>query len=211
MGDDTRTEGTDTTTGRTRIGILALQGDFAAHCRAVAEVGGEPVEIRRPEQLDGVRGLIIPGGESTTLVRLMGEYGLDRALRRFHESGRPIYGTCAGLIILAREVTNPPQDSLGLLDVTVMRNAYGRQVDSFVDVGLLRVNGGEPVESEMIFIRAPRITRVGPTVETIGELKGEPTLVRQGTVWGGTFHPELSMPLKIHSRFVQESARHGRR
>lgn len=191
---------------KTRVGVLALQGDFAAHARALVEVGGEPVEIRRPHQLADVQGLIIPGGESTTLLRLMREYSLDQAVRDFHASGRILYGTCAGLIILAREVTNPSQESLGLLDVGVMRNAYGRQVDSFVDIGILRVNGGEPVETEMVFIRAPRIVRVGDGVEVIGERKGEPTLVRQGTIWGGTYHPELSTPLKVHRRFLEEAA-----
>lgn len=188
-----------------KIGVLALQGDFEAHMRAIAAVGGDPLEIRRTEQLESVRGLILPGGESTVLMRLMAEYGFDEALPSFREAGGCLYGTCAGLIILSREVTGPPQRSLGLLDVMVRRNAYGRQVDSFIDTGCLRWNGGDPEPAEMVFIRAPRIERLGTGVETIGELAGEPTLVRQGRVWGGTFHPELSMPLEIHRRFVQEA------
>lgn len=189
-----------------RIGVLALQGDFIAHARALAAVGAEPTEVRRPEQLAPLHGLILPGGESTTWLRLMIEYGFNEAIADFHKSGRLLYGTCAGLIMLAREVLNPPQPSLGLLDVSVRRNAYGRQIDSFVDTGTLRWNGGPPESAEMIFIRAPRIVRVGDCVEIIGELKGEPTLVRQGTLWGGTFHPELSEPPMIHRRFVEASS-----
>ncbi|MDM7917139.1 MAG: pyridoxal 5'-phosphate synthase glutaminase subunit PdxT [Candidatus Eisenbacteria bacterium] len=120
------------------IGVLALQGDFAAHLRAIDQAGGAPIEVRRPEQLDAARGLILPGGESTTFLRLMEEYGFVEAIERFHRRGRPIWGTCAGLILLAREVLDPPQPSLGLLDVTVRRNAYGRQVDSFIAGGRVR-------------------------------------------------------------------------
>ncbi len=188
--------------GTIRIGILALQGDFAAHARAIGEVGGEPIEVRRPPELGRVSGLIVPGGESTTLLRLMREYGFNEAIPEFHASGRPLYGTCAGLILLAREVLDPAQESLGLLDVVVRRNAYGRQVDSFIDTGTIRLNGGAPAPLEMVFIRAPRIVRIGKDVEVVGDLKGEPTLVRQGTIWGGTFHPELSRPLAVHRRFV---------
>jgi pyridoxal 5'-phosphate synthase pdxT subunit len=189
-----------------RIGVLALQGDFGAHLRAIREVGGDAVEIRKIEQLEDVDGLILPGGESTTLIRLISEYGFDRALPAFHESGGFVYGTCAGLILLAREVVGPPLRSLGLLDVTVRRNAYGRQIDSFVDTGLLSWNGDEAKPVEMVFIRAPRIERTGEGVETVGRFRGEPTLVRQGRIWGGTFHPELSTPLAIHRRFLEEAA-----
>jgi 5'-phosphate synthase pdxT subunit len=192
---------------RVPIGVLALQGDFAAHARAIETVGGRPVEVRRPEELDGLRGLILPGGESTTLLLLMAEYGFNEALPVFLDRGGLVYGTCMGLILLAKEVLDPAQISLGLLDVTVRRNAYGRQVDSFVETGSLQLNGGPPEPVEMVFIRAPRIVRLGAGVEVIGELKGEPTLVRQGRVWGGTFHPELSQPLRIHERFVESAAR----
>lgn len=174
--------------------------------RAVAAVGADPVEIRRTEQLESVSGLILPGGESTVLLRLISEYGFDEALPAFRDAGGLLYGTCAGLIILAREVTGPPQGSLGLLDVTVRRNAYGRQIDSFIETGSIRWNGGDPEPAEMVFIRAPLIERLGAGVEAIGELAGVPTLVRQGTVWGGTFHPELSTPLEIHRRFVEQAA-----
>jgi pyridoxal 5'-phosphate synthase pdxT subunit len=191
----------------TSVGILALQGDFDAHMRAVREVGGEALEVRRAEQLGSVRALILPGGESTTLLWLMREFGFLDALPGFHDRGGILYGTCAGLILLAREVLGPPQASLGLLDVTVRRNAYGRQVDSFVDTGTLRWNGGGPGPAEMVFIRAPRIERIGNGVEVVGELRGEPTLVRQGRIWGGTFHPELSSPLEIHRRFLDAAAR----
>lgn len=189
-----------------KIGVLALQGDFDAHLRALTAVGAEAVEVRRAEQLRSIGGLILPGGESTVLMRLMEEYGFDEALPSYCAAGGFLYGTCAGLILLAREVVGPPQRSLGLLDVTVRRNAYGRQVDSFIDTGSLLWNGGPPVPAEMVFIRAPRIERLGDGVETIGELAGVPTLVRQGRVWGGTFHPELSEPLEIHRRFAEESA-----
>lgn len=187
---------------RARIGLLALQGDFAAHGRAVAAVGGDAVEVRRPEQLVGLDGLILPGGESTTLLKLIDEYGFREAIPDFAAAGGAIYGTCAGLILLAREVVDPAQPSLGVIDVTVRRNAYGRQVDSFAAMGSLRANGGPPIPAEMVFIRAPRILRLGNGVEVIGEFNGEPTLVRQGRIWAGTFHPELSQPLLIHRLFV---------
>jgi len=205
-GMEAETEVNAMTKATIRIGVLALQGDFAAHARAIEEVGGDPIEVRRPAELRRVRGLIMPGGESTTLLRLIREYGFDEAIPDFHASGRLLYGTCAGLIILAREVLDPAQESLGLLDVVVRRNAYGRQVDSFIDIGTIRVNGGAPTSSEMVFIRAPRIVRVGDGVDVIGDLNGEPTLVRQGTIWGGTFHPELSKPLTVHKRFVDLAA-----
>jgi 5'-phosphate synthase pdxT subunit len=194
-------------TERAPIGVLALQGDFAAHARAVEAVGGRAVEVRRTEELTGLRGLILPGGESTTLLLLLAEYGFNEALPAFLDRGGLVYGTCMGLILLAREVLDPVQPSLGLLDVSVRRNAYGRQVDSFVGTGTFSGNGGPPEPVEMVFIRAPRIVRVGEGVEVIGDLEGEPTLVRQGRVWGGTFHPELSRPLRIHERFVNSAAR----
>lgn len=190
-----------------RIGLLALQGDFAAHGRAVTAVGGVSVEVRRTEQLAGLDGLILPGGESTALLKLIDEYGFREAIQAFAAAGGAIYGTCAGLILLAKEVIEPAQVALGMLDVTVRRNAYGRQVDSFAAMGSLRANGGPPVPAEMVFIRAPRIVRVGAGVEVIGDLDGEPTLVRQGRIWAGTFHPELSQPLLIHRLFVDFAGR----
>ena len=190
------------TGARPRIGILALQGDFAAHARAVGSCGAEPVEIRSAERLGEVAALILPGGETTTLLRLLRLGALDRAIGEFHRSGGSLFGTCAGLILLAREVFGPEQESLGLLDVSVERNAYGRQVESFAGVGTVSQNGAAPVPQEMIFIRAPRIRRVGDGVEPIGHLGEEPTLVRAGRIWGATFHPELSEPFEIHRRFL---------
>src|SRR5262245_45497730 len=141
------------------IGVLALQGDFAAHRRMLERVGCSSVEVRNTSQLDQVAGLVIPGGESTTLLKLMAAGNFEPALRTFHSAGKPIFGTCAGLILLAREVTNPSQHSLGMLDVAVERNSYGRQIDSFEAQGSMTLMGGErPVE--MVFIRAPRIVRV---------------------------------------------------
>ncbi|MBD3160677.1 MAG: pyridoxal 5'-phosphate synthase glutaminase subunit PdxT [Candidatus Eisenbacteria bacterium] len=191
---------------RPRIGVLALQGDFAAHARALRSCDAEPVEVRTPEPLADVAALILPGGESTTLLRLLRLTSLDRAIPAFHRSGGFLFGTCAGLILLAREVRDPDQESLGLLDVGVQRNAYGRQVESFVGSGTFSRNGGSPAAQEMVFIRAPRILRVGEGVETIGFLGDEPTLVRAGRIWGATFHPELAEPFEIHRRFLAEVA-----
>src|SRR5678815_4703938 len=141
--------------GGMRIGVLALQGDFALHAKALAKCGVEAVEVRKPSELDGVDGLIMPGGESTTLLKLMDAWNFVPALEKFHSAGKPIFGTCAGLIILAREVENPKQFSLGLIDVTVERNAYGRQRESFEAHGTVRLDD-TPVQLEMVFIRAPR-------------------------------------------------------
>src|SRR6266403_4902877 len=148
-----------------RIGVLALQGDFDRHAKALARCGVEAVEVRKPEQLADVDGLIIPGGESTTLLKLMHEWGFVPALQQFHAGGRPLFGTCAGLILLARDVENPRQFALGLIDVGVERNAYGRQRESFETQGSVMLDGrATPVE--MVFIRAPRIRRVGASVST---------------------------------------------
>jgi len=183
-----------------RVGVLALQGDFALHRTALARVGADAVEVRKPEQLDDVDGLIVPGGESTTLLKLMDEWRFVPALEKFHAAGRPIFGTCAGLIVLAREVTNPAQFSLGLIDVGVERNAYGRQRDSFEARGTAALDGA-PVELEMVFIRAPRIRRVGPGVTTLARHAGEPVMAREGTVLVATFHPELTDDAAVHRYF----------
>src|SRR5512132_1425748 len=148
------------------IGVLALQGDFALHARALASCGVESVEVRKPEQLADVDGLIIPGGESTTLLKLMETWGFVPAIEKFHAEGRPIFGTCAGLILLARDVRNPRQFSLGLIDVDVERNAYGRQRESFETPGRVSLDG-PPADIEMVFIRAPRIRRTGRGVQTL--------------------------------------------
>jgi pyridoxal 5'-phosphate synthase pdxT subunit len=183
-----------------RIGVLALQGDFDLHAKALARCGVQAIEVRKPEQLADVDGLIIPGGESTTLLKLMDAWGFVPALEKFHTEGRPIFGTCAGLILLARDVENPSQFSLGFIDVGVERNAYGRQRESFEAHGSARFDGrATPVE--MVFIRAPRIRRVGAGVETLATWKDEPVMARQGSVLVATFHPELTNDPTVHEYF----------
>jgi len=172
-----------------RIGVLALQGAFREHVRALERVGAEAVEVRKPEDLDSVDGLVIPGGESTTIVQLAELYGLDEAIRSFHA---PIFGTCAGMIVLDR-------DHLGLADLEVERNAYGRQVWSFeAEVAL----AGDEIPLHGVFIRAPRVRNLGPSVEVVGELGEEPVLVRDGRLLLATFHPELTDDLRVHARFL---------
>ena len=185
---------------RLKIGVLALQGDFAMHAKALARCGADAVEIRKPEQLAGVDGLIMPGGESTTLLKLMHEWGFVPALEKFHAEGRPIFGTCAGLILLARDVERPRQFSLGLIDVGVERNAYGRQRESFEAHGTATLEG-RATAIEMVFIRAPRIRRVGDDVETLATWKDEPVMARQGSVLVATFHPELTDDPTVHEYF----------
>lgn len=185
-----------------KIGVLALQGDFARHAAALARCGADAVEIRKPEQLAGLDGLVIPGGESTTLLKLMEAWGFVPALQAFHGAGKPIFGTCAGLILLAREVENPRQFSLGFIDVGVERNAYGRQRESFEAHGTATLDGRErPVE--MVFIRAPRIRRVGAGVETLLRHGGEPVMARQDHVLVATFHPELTDDATVHAYFCE--------
>jgi 5'-phosphate synthase pdxT subunit len=181
-----------------KIGILALQGDFEAHSRRVAELGGVPVEVRKPEQLDEVDGLIIPGGESSVFLHLLGPLGFQK-LAEFVRS-RPAFGTCAGCILLAREVENPVQKGIGALDITVRRNAYGRQIDSIILEGPSTF-GGAPLEQ--VYIRAPRIDRVGPSVEVLALRDGHPVLIRQGRLLAATFHPELSADTRVHAEFLR--------
>ena len=177
------------------IAVLALQGDFEAHRRKLSEIGLDSFEARRPGELEGASGLVIPGGESTTLWKFFGFAPWEEAIRRFALIGRPVLGTCAGAIVLAAEVSNPPQKGLGLLDIGVERNAYGRQVDSFVgEVEAPGLGGKLPA----VFIRAPRIRRVGPEVETLATRSGEPVLVRQSNVFAATFHPELTADARVH-------------
>jgi 5'-phosphate synthase pdxT subunit len=183
------------TTEMKRIAVLALQGGFAAHGRRLAEIGLDSFEARKPEELDRAAGLVLPGGESTTLWKFFEAAPWEEAIRGFAASGRPVLGTCAGAIVLAREVTNPPQKGLGVLDVAVERNAYGRQVDSFVgEVDAPSLGGKLPA----VFIRAPKIRRVGDGVEVLATREGEPVLVRQGNVVAATFHPELTSDTKVH-------------
>ena len=185
-----------------RIGVLALQGDFGLHAAALRGVAAEPVEIRKPGALDDVEGLILPGGESTTLLHLMDAWDFAPAIRSFHQSGRPLFGTCAGLIILAREVEGPCQPSLGLIDVTVERNSYGRQRESFDAETSADLSEGK-VPLRMVFIRAPRIRRAGPRVDILARHAGDPVLAREGTVLVASFHPELSGDLAVHRYFCR--------
>jgi 5'-phosphate synthase pdxT subunit len=191
-----------------RIGVLALQGDFGLHARALEKCGVEAVEVRKPLELDEVDGLVMPGGESTTLLKLMDAWDFVPALEKFHSEGKPIFGTCAGLIILAREVESPKQFSLGLIDVTVERNAYGRQRESFEAHGTAKLDG-QAIPLEMFFIRAPRIRRVGPGVEVLAEHGGEPVMARQDRVLVATFHPELTDTTTVHQYFCDLVRRSG--
>jgi len=181
-----------------RVGVLAIQGDYAAHARALTDVGALPVEIRNPAELAAVEALILPGGESTTMLNFLEGHGFFQALKEFCAAW-PVFGTCAGAILLAREVLNPPQRSLGLLDATLERNAYGRQIDSAILTAETSLPGG-PLE--MVFIRAPRIVSTGPAVEILAQRDGFPTLVRQGRILAATFHPELSPDRRVHKLFV---------
>jgi 5'-phosphate synthase pdxT subunit len=197
------------------IGILALQGDFAAHAASLRSLGVEPCEVRRSDRLEQLAGLIIPGGESTTLLNLMRDEPWFERLEEFHRRGGALLGTCAGAILLARRVTGPEQRCLGLLDVEVERNAYGRQVDSFeAEVDL--VGSDEPLRAS--FIRAPRFRRLGTRVEVLATLGGEPVLVREGRVVAATFHTELTGERRLHSLFLEmangkqsEEQKHSRR
>jgi 5'-phosphate synthase pdxT subunit len=180
-----------------KIGVLALQGDFDAHRRRLEELGAEVVLIKKPEQLNEIDGLVIPGGESGTFLKLLGEEGLAK-LKDFVRA-KPTFGTCAGCILLATEVENPKQTGLGALDITVRRNAYGRQIDSSIREGRLL---DDDVPIEMVFIRAPRIERVGEGVEVIATEGNDPVLVRKGKTLAATFHPELSDDRRIHKYFL---------
>ena len=181
-----------------RIGVLAIQGDFAAHADALREAGAEAVLVRKPEELAGVDGLVIPGGESTTFLKFLERDGFLGALREF-VAAKPVFGTCAGCILLAKEVLHPAQASLGVLDATVERNAYGRQIDSSIELAETNLEGG-PLE--MVYIRAPRIVKTGPEVTVLAERDGFPVLVEQGQIMAATFHPELSVDRRVHQRFV---------
>jgi 5'-phosphate synthase pdxT subunit len=181
-----------------KIGVLALQGDFDAHKKRLEELGAEVVLVRKPDELDTVEGLVIPGGESSTFLKLLGEQGFQK-LSDFVRS-KPTFGTCAGAIMLATEVQNPDQQGLGVLDMTVRRNAYGRQVDSAIISAISKLEGA-PLEQ--VYIRAPRIERVGPSVEVLAERDGHPVLVRQGRTMAATFHPELSDDTRVHAEFLK--------
>lgn len=183
------------------IGILGLQGDFAAHGRTLERLGVAWTIVKMPAQLAQVDGLIIPGGESTTLLKLMNQYGFVDAVRAFHDRGGALFGTCAGLIVLAREVRNPAQFSLDLIDVVVERNAYGRQRESFESEGAF-IQNGRAETLPMVFIRAPRIRELGDGVTLLARHGDEPVMAQQGRVLGATFHPELTDDLRVHRYFA---------
>ena len=177
------------------IGVLALQGAFERHAQVLERLGERAVFVRKPEQLDALSGLILPGGESSVQLDLIARAGLEPALRAFAKSGRPILGTCAGLILLARQVRNPEQPSFGLLDVSVARNAYGRQIHSFEAQA-------DDQDLPLVFIRAPRILELGAQVEVLARHRGEAVLVRQQNIIGATFHPELTGDDRVHAWFT---------
>jgi 5'-phosphate synthase pdxT subunit len=191
---------------RKRVGVLALQGDFEAHQNALIRAGADAVQVRSAKELEGLDGLVIPGGESTTMLKLLNYMDLKEPVRRFAEE-KPVFGTCAGAILLAKDVRNPEQESFGAVDLTVERNAYGRQLDSRVvaltpseDFGQ-RVGAGE---LEAVFIRAPIIRRAGPDVKVLADYAGDPVLVEQGRHLISTFHPELTADTRVHKLFLSK-------
>jgi pyridoxal 5'-phosphate synthase pdxT subunit len=190
---------------KVKIGILAVQGDFEAHAAMLAGLGVETEEVRTTADLEACDGLILPGGESTTQLQFLQEEGLFGAIREFAADGGAIFGTCAGAILVATEVKNPSQESLGLLDMTVLRNAYGRQIASDVVRGPSTLKK-EPLE--MVFIRGPIIERVGPGVEVLATYAGKPALVRKVHIMAATFHPELTEDSSVHERFIKLASEH---
>jgi 5'-phosphate synthase pdxT subunit len=192
-----------------KIGVLALQGDFDAHRRRLEELGAEVLLVKKPEQLDLIDGLVIPGGESGTFLKLLGDAGFEK-LKQFVRL-KPTFGTCAGAILLATEVENPPQKGLGALNIRIRRNAYGRQIDSSIREGsfVTRHQSGDPHDAalresplEMVFIRAPKIEHVGEGVEILATEGSDPVAVRQGRAMAATFHPELSADTRVHQAFL---------
>ncbi len=186
-----------------KIGVLALQGDFDAHRRRLEELGAEVLLVKKPEQLDELDGLVIPGGESGTFLKLLGDAGFEK-LKQFVRL-KPTFGTCAGAILLANEVENPKQHGLGALNIRIRRNAYGRQIDSSIREGRFASHlQGKLTESplEMVFIRAPKIEHVGDGVEVLGREGNDPVAVRQGKTMAATFHPELSDDTRVHQAFL---------
>jgi len=188
-----------TTNTQLRIGVLAVQGDFAAHAKMLQSLGAETVEVRTVADLESCHALVLPGGESTTQLQFLQEEGLFEAIKKFAASEQPVFGTCAGAILLANKVQQPAQDSLALMDITVTRNAYGRQMASDVFFGSSKL---EPTPMEMVFIRAPIIETVGRGVEVLAEHDGKPVLVQKGNLLAATFHPELTSDSTVHRHFL---------
>ncbi|HKD81021.1 MAG TPA: pyridoxal 5'-phosphate synthase glutaminase subunit PdxT [Candidatus Angelobacter sp.] len=181
------------------VGVLAIQGDYEAHKHRLEQLGASVTLVRKPEQLDSIDAIVIPGGESSTFLNFLVERGFLEKLRDF-VSAKPTFGTCAGAILLATEVENPPQQSLGALDIRIRRNAYGRQNESSIKETATRL-GSKPLE--MVFIRAPKIVATGKTVEVLASDGGDPVLVRQGKIMAATFHPELSQDTRVHEEFLK--------
>jgi len=181
------------------IGVLAIQGDYEAHKARLEQLGADVTLVRKPEQLDSIDAIVIPGGESSTFLNFLVERGFLRKLKEF-VSTKPTFGTCAGAILLAKEVENPPQQSLGALDIRIRRNAYGRQIDSSIREANTKLTGG-PLE--MVFIRAPKIVEAGKNVEVLASEGGDPVLVRQDKIMAATFHPELSSDTRVHQEFLK--------
>ncbi len=188
--------------GHKPIGVLAIQGDFAMHAKMLERIGAPYTLVKHASELDEVSGLIMPGGESTTMLKFFSNEGMGEAIKEFVTSGQPVFGTCAGAILLAKEVLNPPQERLGLLDISIERNAYGRQVDSSVRQGECPELSPRPIE--MVFIRAPIIRRVGERVQVLGRCDGLPVLVEQGNILAATFHPELTEDEAVHRYFIEK-------
>jgi pyridoxal 5'-phosphate synthase pdxT subunit len=182
-----------------KIGVLAIQGDYEAHKARLEQLGAEVTLVRKPEQLDAIDGIVIPGGESSTFLNFLAERGFLEKLRDF-VSTKPTFGTCAGAILLAKHVENPPQKSLDVMDIRIRRNAYGRQIDSSIREAHSKL-GQKPLE--MVFIRAPKIVSTGKTVEVLAAADGDPVLVRQGKIMAATFHPELSDDTRVHQEFIK--------
>lgn len=185
------------------IGILALQGDFTMHAKMLDRIGAKHKLVKHVEDLAGVDALILPGGETTTMLKFLSERKLGEAIRNFAAENKPVFGTCAGAILMAKEVLNPEQERLGLIDISVERNAYGRQVDSSIQQGECPELSDRPVE--MVFIRAPIIRRVGEGVKVLGHAAGLPVLVEQGNLLAATFHPELTLDETIHRYFLRKA------
>jgi 5'-phosphate synthase pdxT subunit len=184
-----------------KVGVLALQGDFEAHQKALERAGAEAVQVRTPSELEQVQALVIPGGESSTMLKLLNETGMMKPLQTFADS-KPVFGTCAGAILVAKKVSNPVQEALGVMDIWVERNAYGRQLDS--RIVNLESEGLEGGELEAVFIRAPIIRKVGNDVRVLARYNGDPVLVEQGRHVVATFHPELTDDPRVHELFLRK-------